>query len=96
MTKNPFCISERMGLFAQDNLINYNSGPLKVTISTWSELIVVSSPSVRWNHLLPFFLETAREAWDLREEQIIVKEDRIEIKLTYATLKLYVEHAIVF
>lgn len=93
---NPFYISERMGLFPQDNLLNYNVGPLKVTLCPWSEKITVLSPFSKWNYLLNFFLETAKEAWELSEDQIFLHDNVLIIALNYETLKLYTAHAIVF
>jgi hypothetical protein len=89
-------ISERMGFFDCDNLLNYNAGPLKVTISGWEETILVKSPSPQWDHLLPSFLECAKLAWRLNDNDITFSTNEIKINLTYESLKLYIEHTIVF
>ena len=68
-----------------------------ISISGWSEEIIIST-SKQWSYLLPEVLETARSAWELKDEDIKIeeKECRIIIKLNYKILLLYIEHNILF
>ena len=58
--------SERDSGCDSDNLINYNAGPVSISISGWSEEIIISTNDM-WDFLLPQFLEIAEEAWCLNE-----------------------------
>lgn len=95
--KNHFYYSERNLGEESDNQISYEVGPMSISISGWSEEIIIST-SKQWSYLLPEVLETARLAWELKDEDIKIeeKECRIIIKLNYKILLLYIEHNIIF
>ena len=88
-------ISERMGDFYSDNLIIYKAGPVNISISGWSEEITISTDS-RWEYLLPEVLVLVRDAWAVKDENVVCSTNPIKIKLNYEILKLYIEHCIIF
>lgn len=94
-TYNNFSYTERTLGFETDNLINYNAGPIQITISCWSEEITIKTDQ-QWEYLLKEFMETATLAWELEPTDIKNNNNPITIKLNYKILKLYVEHSIVF
>jgi hypothetical protein len=88
-------ISERLFEEKYSNSIFYYAGPIYISISCWSEEIRLEAGEM-WKDLLLDCLETAKEAWELKEEQITVKKNEIIIKINYNTLKLYIEHQIIY
>lgn len=95
MKNNNFMISERDLGFKSDNLIIYYAGPIKISISGWSECITLSTNS-KWKHLLSECLEIAKEAWELDDNSITFKENEVYIKYNFNNIKLYIEHSIIF
>lgn len=90
--------SERNLGYDSDNLLLYNAGPIDISISGWSEEIILSTNNI-WKHLLPQVLEIATEAWNLNQlpkNNIQLYDSKIIIKYNYVTLKLYIEHSIIF
>jgi len=79
----------------EDNLIIYFVGPIKVSISGWSEEIVISTDK-QWEYLLKEIPVIIEEAWSVDPSNIVVTNCRITVKLNYTILKLYIEHVIVF
>jgi len=89
-------ITERMLGCTTDNMIIYDAGPIKISISGWDEKINITTEE-RWSHLLPEFIITATEAWDLQAQQIkYISPTNIEIHYNFNNLKLYIEHSIIF
>ena len=92
---NKFVISERLFEDENWNSINYSAGPIKISVDCWEEIIELKT-NEKWKDMLIDCLETAKEAWELKEENIIIKEKEIIIKLDYNTLKLYIAHEIMY
>ena len=96
MNRNSFGYAERNIGEESDNLIIYFAGPVKISISGWNDQINLSISNVKWNFLLMECLEIAKEAWEVRNEQITIKEKEIIIDYNFENLKLYIEHNITF
>lgn len=74
----------------------YSAGPISVSISCWEEKIFIKTTD-EWKHLLGEFIEIAKLAWCLEDSQIVYESDlSIEILINYTTLKLYIEHSIIY
>jgi len=96
MNKNNFAYAERDIGEKSDNLIIYFAGPVKISISGWNDQISLSITNIKWSFLLTECLEIAKEAWEVKDEQVTIKEKEITINYTFENLKLYIEHNIVF
>jgi hypothetical protein len=96
MNKNNFTYAERNIGEKSDNLIIYFAGPVKISISGWNDQINLSITNVKWNFLMMECLEIAKEAWEIRDNQITIRAKEITIEYNFENLKLYIEHNIVF
>lgn len=96
MNENNFAYAERNIGEKSDNLIIYFAGPVKISISGWNNQINLSINNIKWNFLLMECLEIAKEAWEIKDCQITVKEKEITIHYTFENIKLYIEHNIIF
>ncbi len=92
---NDFYYIERLIDTEDSNSINYNAGPMKISICCWKEEIKINC-SEKWNYLIEKILITIEEAWNLKKEQIEVKNNEITIKFNFENLKLYIEHQIIY
>jgi len=88
-------ISERLGDFECDNLINYWAGPVYISINIWEEEIKLSAND-KWSFLLKECLETAKQAWNVKNDQIRIKKNNIYIKFNFDNLKMYINYGILF
>jgi hypothetical protein len=97
MNKN-FAYSERLLGIESDNQINYYAGPMKISISGWSEKIEISCKK-KWEYLLEEVVDIAKKAWEVNDDQIKFEAEnnvkKVIIKYNYKNLKLYIEHAVV-
>ena len=91
-----FFYCERILESESSNLIIYYAGPLEISISGWTELITIKSKNEKWNYLLTDCLEAAKQAWNVKDEAIVLYKDKIEIKYNFEMIKLYIEHYILF
>lgn len=74
----------------------YNAGPISISISCWEEKIFIKTTN-EWKHLLDEFIGIAKLAWCLEDSQIVYESNSsIKISINYATLKLYIEHSIIY
>lgn len=89
-----FAISERNLNIESDNQITYYAGPIKIEICGWNEEIKISCKE-KWAYLLEECIETAKEAWELEDNQIFKENNLIKIKYNFKNIKLYIEHAII-
>ena len=96
MNKNNFMYAERILGEDSDNLIIYFAGPVKISISGWNDQINLSITNVKWKFLMTECLEIAKEAWEIKDNQITIKEKEITIDYNFENIKLYIEHNIVF
>jgi len=95
MKKDIFYYGERLSGDDSDNQIIYFAGPVKISISGWNEIILLSIENIKWKEMLEECLMVAKEAWELDDDQITIKEKEIEIKYNFKNLKLYIEHNII-
>ena len=96
MNKNNFTYAERNIGEESDNLIIYFAGPVKISISGSDDQISLSINNIKWNSLLMECLEIAKEAWEIKDEQITIQQKEITIEYNFQNLKLYIEHNIIF
>ena len=96
MNKNNFTYAERNIGEESDNLIIYFAGPVKISISGSDDQISLSINNIKWNFLLMECLEIAKEAWNIKDEQITIREKEITIDYNFENIKLYVEYNVVF
>ena len=96
MNKNNFTYAERNIGEESDNLIIYFAGPVKISISGSDDQISLSINNIKWNFLLMECLEIAKEAWNIKDEQITIREKEIAIDYNFENIKLYVEYNVVF
>jgi hypothetical protein len=92
---NKFVISERIFETEDSNSIFYYAGPICISVSCWKEEIKLETKEI-WKDELIKCLETAKKAWEIEDNQIEIKENEIIIKINYNTLKLYIEHQIMY
>lgn len=83
-----------MSVFS-DNLISYNAGPINIILDAIDRKIIIKT-TFEWLVLIPDFLKTIKEAWELSDEEIIkVNDTTFEIKYNFKTLNLYLEKSII-
>jgi hypothetical protein len=73
MKQNFFYLERNLNLESDNNII-YNAGPIEISISGWSEEIILSSKK-RWNKLLKECFIIAKEAWEIEDNQIFFEEN---------------------
>lgn len=89
--------TERLDDRRTSNLIIYDAGPINISISGWSEEIIISSSNKKWDYLIPEILSIAKEAWEINDDDLkSVNRNKVVIRLNYKILKLYIEHNIIF
>jgi len=94
-TNNSFLYSERLGDYEADNLLQYEAGPITIRICGWTQQITLETKE-KWEHYLNDILCTAKEAWELRDDQIKIEKRKITIKYEFKNINLYISHAIIF
>ena len=91
-----FYYSERIIGDESDNLIIYFAGPIEISICGWNEEIKLSTKE-KWSYLLEECFEVAKEAWEIEDNQVLIKKkEEIIIKFNFKNIKLYIEHNIIF
>ena len=89
-------ISDRQLGYESDNQLHYYAGPVKIMTSGYNQTITLSTNYI-WKHMLLDCLETAKNAWGIKDEDIIsIKEEDIVIKYNLEIINLYLENTIIF
>ena len=94
--KECFVYCKRNAYNESDELINYIAGPANISISPWAEEIIVSLSDPYWNFLLDNLKETVIEAWELTDDDYVLEDSIIKIKINYKIVLLYLGHNIVY
>lgn len=91
----PFVISERDLGYDSDNLINYNAGPVYISVKTYEGVISLKT-TYEFSALLYPALYTACAAWEVPEENIVnVSEVEAHIKYDKKILENFIDYSII-
>jgi len=94
--KECFSYRDRNEDSGSDNLVNYTAGPANIFISPWTKELVVSMYDPNWDFLLDNLRETVVEAWELTDNDYVLEDSAINIKLNYKIILLYLEYKIIY
>lgn len=87
---------ERLGFVKNDNCIDYEVGPIKISLHAYTEKITIETNTL-WLEELKNFMLAIQCMLEIKNTDIIyVTETKVEIKLSYKSIKKYLTYVIIF